>query len=150
MRMGRREIVAGTESGTLYAWSANGQAIAGFPVRVGANPTVTYRILATPAVADLDGDGKPEIVVALSDGRLYAFNANGVEQWSVSLGDVADTYGNHVMNGAPVIGDLDGDGKPEIVVGSMDDNLYVFNANGTPRWSFATQDNVVSTQSLPT
>lgn len=145
---GAKEIIAGTENGLLYAWSANGQAVAGFPVRVGANPTVTYRILATPAVADLDNDGTPEIVVALSDGRLYVFAANGTEKWSVSLGDAADTYGNHVLNGAPVIGDIDGDGKPEIVIGSMDDNLYVFNANGTPRWRFATQDNVVSTPTI--
>jgi outer membrane protein assembly factor BamB len=66
------------------------------------------------AVADIDSDGNLEAVIALGcGGRLIAFDAlTGTQEWSFPLGD--RTYGS------PSIGDLDGDGFAEIVIGSYD------------------------------
>ncbi len=80
--------------------------------------TDLVRDAATPAIADLDGDGKMEIVARLngpngSNGGLIAYKFNGTKydvMWKTS---VAGT-GNPVWDGVS-IHDIDNDGKPEII-----------------------------------
>jgi subtilisin family serine protease len=69
------------------------------------------RFPSTPALADLDGDGIPEIVVS-TDAEVYAWKGSGAlaPGWPVSLG-VAGGGGVE-----PVVGDVDGDGQPDVVV----------------------------------
>ena len=63
------------------------------------------------AAADIDGDGRPEIVGLASGGTtLVAFEHDGTFKWR------SDTILNAGW-GAPSIADLDGDGVPEIVIG---------------------------------
>jgi LruC domain-containing protein len=142
---GSPEIVAPAESGELYAWHYNGRAIEGWPAMLHAG----YRVLATPAVGDLDKDGVQDVVVPLSDGKLYAIDAmgRGKQGWPVSIGDVADQYGSQVINSSPQLADLDADGNLEIIVGSTDKRIYVFNHDGSQRWIFPTGDMVLSTPS---
>jgi LruC domain-containing protein len=142
---GRPEIIAGTSAGSLYAWHASGQMVAGFPVSLHAG----YRILATPAVVDLDGDGGRDIVVPATDGKLYAFDRNGAPRpgWPVAIG-VADQFGGQVINSSPRIADIDGDGVLEIIVGSTDKRVYAINRDGSVRWSYPTGDMVLSTPAV--
>ncbi len=142
---GMREIFAGATNGYLYGWRADGAVLPGFPIRPSLNPSVTYRILATPAIGDIDGDGSPDIVVPLSDGRLYAYNANGSPKWNAGIGDVLDVFSSQALNSSPVIADIDGDGAREILVGAMDNKLYALRGDGSLLWSFATEDIVQAT-----
>jgi len=120
--------------------------LAGWPVTLDPG----YRVLATPAVADLDGDGVLDVVVPLANGKLYALNALGNIKpgWPVSIGDVLDLYNSQVINSSPRIVDLDGDGTLEIVVGSTDKKVYAFNGNGSVRWTYQTGDMVLSTPAV--
>jgi len=147
---GQQEVVVGDTLGNLYAFRPNGQKLAGWPIKVGSDAQASYRILSRPAIADLTGDGLPEVIVALSDGRLYVYGANGapVPGWPASIGEAADTFGNHVIDSSPVVADLDGDGMPEIVVGAYDKNVYAYHANGVLAWKFATNDVVVGTPAI--
>jgi hypothetical protein len=79
----------------------------GWPKLVGGNGT--FAPTRGLAFADLDGDGPLEIVVSSTDGNLYAWNPDGSVQagFPVALGNYAQS--------APSIGDLDADGRPEIV-----------------------------------
>ena len=147
---GKPEIIAGAEDGKLYAWHANGTAVQGWPVRVGSNPTISYRILATPAIADLDKNGVADVVVPLADGKLYAFDAQGKQKagWPLSIGGITDQAGSQVINSSPRIADLDGSGQLKVVVGSTDHRLYVFNGNGTLAWSYLTGDMIMGAPAL--
>ena len=82
----------------------------------------------------------------LANGWLYAFSANGqsLPGWPVSIGGVQDLYDSQVTNSSPSIVDINGDGQVEIVVGSTDKLLYVFNAAGKLQWTYATDDMVFS------
>ncbi|HEY4241462.1 MAG TPA: FG-GAP-like repeat-containing protein [Kofleriaceae bacterium] len=75
---------------------------------------VTVVASSSLAVADLDGDGTPEIVAARSGGGLVAYSIkNGT--WGV-LWQSASTFGAGLCDWAgPSIHDLDDDGVPEII-----------------------------------
>ncbi len=73
----------------------------------------------TPTIADVDGDDTLEVLAGNYDGYLYIIN--GVTGSYTRLwigGDVPYSEG---------VGDVDGDGKPEIVVTSNNSVLDVFN-----------------------
>jgi uncharacterized repeat protein (TIGR01451 family) len=79
---------------------------------------------SSPAVADLDNDGKPEVIGATY--TLFVLNGeDGSVQWSV------DPPGSRVWPGV-VLADLSDDGDLEIVVASGGGNVAVYNHQGNP------------------
>jgi outer membrane protein assembly factor BamB len=87
------------------------------------------------AFADIDGDGKPEIVFSsyMNDGEIYALNAeDGSLLWHYKTGDCNDA--------APIIYDVDGDGKPEVILASSClTTMYCFDgATGAVKWTVPT------------
>jgi len=83
------------------------------------------------ALADLDGDGKPEIVFSCywGDSNIYVLNAeDGSLLWKHNMGGCNDA--------APIIFDVDSDGHPEIILGSScNPVLTCFNgADGSIKW----------------
>jgi hypothetical protein len=65
------EIVVTALDGSVYAWRGDGKPLPGFPVVVEDKRTGRRsKLVSTPAVGDIDGDGRPEIV----------FGSNGVRE----------------------------------------------------------------------
>jgi hypothetical protein len=84
-----------------------------------------------PAVADLDGDGRGEIVtVGNGSVRIVDASCGLVAEWA--LPDASN-------GGPPTIADFDGDMVPEIGVASAS-RYAVYEADGTQRWAAATSD----------
>ncbi len=109
--------------------------VAGFPIAFPAAADYRPRE-GSVTVADLDGDGKPELVVSLPTGVLSVLRADGspAPGWPRSFADLPQPA---YPLGAPGIGDLDGDGSPEVVTcvvsgSAMRRNfLYAFRADGS-------------------
>ncbi|MCB9765914.1 MAG: PQQ-like beta-propeller repeat protein, partial [Alphaproteobacteria bacterium] len=76
------------------------------------------------AAGDLDGDGVVEIVGATLAHEIIAFEHDGTEKWrSRAFTQTVLAYAPY-----PAISDMDGDGSPEVIVGTV-----VLNSNGTVR-----------------
>ena len=77
--------------------------------------------LASPAVADLDGDTKPELIVARS-GRVFAWKNTGARAFAYN------TTKDRIW-ASPVVGDFVGDAKLEVAVAARD-STYLLDATG--------------------
>lgn len=73
---------------------------------------------ASPAVADLDADGKPEIVAALYS--TFVFAADGTPRGAKATATKGRVYAPHV------VADLDKDGGMEVVVGGNDGTIVAY------------------------
>lgn len=70
------------------------------------------RILAaSPTIANIVGDSRPEIIIGDSKGKVYAYNSAGNQVWQHDTGNVA-------IESKPAVVDLDLDGNPEVIVTS--------------------------------
>ncbi|MBI3804730.1 MAG: VCBS repeat-containing protein [Nitrospirae bacterium] len=85
--------------------------------------------MSSPAIADLDKDGYPEIIAAR--GRtLYVWHSDGTLYWK----GLAATTGR--IWGPPVVADLDADGRLEVAVGSHQERVSVWQWNGAVKPGF--------------
>jgi hypothetical protein len=100
--------ISGDDSGEL--WSVT-------------NPAYRVQAGAEPAVADIDNDGRPEIMVSKQTGEMICFEHDGSFKWATT-----GYYAPGRM--AIAVADLDHDGAPEII-----SERTVLNNDGTLRWT---------------
>jgi len=116
----RRDLVGYAFQGRLRAVSGRD----GSELWSVTDPALALNGATKPAVADIDGDGRPEIVAgAENNSSLLAFEHDGAFKWR---SDVLDQQ----AAGGPSIADLDADGVPEIVIGRQ-----VLTNQGRLRWT---------------
>ncbi len=107
-------------------------------------PEYRQDILGTPAIGDLDNDGKMEVVFTTYDGEVIAVHADGkpvtgfpvhVDRERSKKADPDHLWDDGIFSAA-ALADLDKDGKLEIIVTSMDQQIYVWRADATMQPGF--------------
>lgn len=119
------------DSGALYLFSGDGSVYPGFPV------DWNNQIYSVPVLADMDGDGIPEIIFGFGDYAneivpkgltVMDMRSEPLTGWPVELPDT--------IYASPGLGDLDQDGDLEIVVCSVGADMYAYHHDGTPVTGF--------------
>ncbi len=120
---GKLEILYPDYAGKLNCYWLDHTQHGSWPINVYDGSTMEYA--GAPVVYDLDGDGTPEVIFTTytqkqgsKKGSLCIADSQGSILQKVELPAATDTS-NTVPNGCmatPVIADVDGDGKPEIVL----------------------------------
>ncbi|TMQ66474.1 MAG: hypothetical protein E6K78_06350 [Candidatus Eisenbacteria bacterium] len=132
-RNGTLDIVAAGTDGKLYVFDRNGVLNPNF-TNVRYSALTSQASESSPVVADIDGDGAPDIVIGDENGVLSAFAPTGLmlRGFPIQLGGE--------VRGTPALCDCDGDGLTEIVEADWDTRLYVwdydfpFSPAGPPPW----------------
>lgn len=125
----------------LFEWDLDGdgaydwQEAAQAPVALGLRIDVGNE--AEPVFHDLDADGDLDLVAGGSDGRLYHYENVGdstVAQWRyiAQMTVVSEETIDVGYDAAPVLGDLDADADPDLLVGSHYGTFDLYVNTGTP------------------
>ena len=168
----QNEIVFGHQDGTLRAYEGDGTLKWSTPAVPSIGPgckgqSGSSAIDSSPAVADIDEDGTPEVIVGVGstwaanqNGGVIAFNGRtGAKEWGTTLGrDMGNVWANSGSRdgwcegifSTPAIGDVDGDGHLDVVFAGFDFNIWAVNRFGTPLggFPFDNDDSVWSSASL--
>ncbi|MEZ4517893.1 MAG: VCBS repeat-containing protein [Chloroflexota bacterium] len=114
---------------------------------------------SSPAIADINGDNQPDIIVATNSGHILAVSGSGSVLWDR---DIAPYFGlssnQQTITSSPAIGDIDADGSPEIVVGTgyeasdcKPGGVIALRNDGSlmSGWPVSTRDNNIAPSNCP-
>ncbi|MCL4506122.1 MAG: FG-GAP-like repeat-containing protein [Chloroflexi bacterium] len=128
--VGYGELFTGcpTGGGVMAFNGVNGNMLWNFATKPQAGLGGVY---STPAIADIDGSGWPEVVFGSWDQCIYVLDHNGLPIWNIyNNANYCNNQGyanfDTVFSTAS-LADLDGDGKLEIIIGSD-----ISNPDGSP------------------
>ena len=110
---GKLETIIGTSVGFVYVLDFTGAPLKNWPQQMG-------EVQAQVATADVDGDGFLELLALDTRGNAALFNLSGSVLW--------DAHVRSPVAQPASFGDIDGDGRLEVVFGSASGEVHVLDA----------------------
>ncbi|OMO85144.1 hypothetical protein CCACVL1_10384 [Corchorus capsularis] len=107
---GNLDILVGTSYGLFYVLDHQGNVRQKFPLEMA-------EIQSAVVAADINDDGKIELVTTDTHGNVVAWTAQGEEIWQVHI--------KSLIPQGPAVGDVDGDGHTDLVIPTLSGNIYV-------------------------
>ena len=98
----------------IVALRGDGSLVGGFPLSLAPGEAAA----GAAAVADMDGDGRPEVAAVSTAGKVYLWSGRLVQGFPVQLGAK--------VRAGVSFADVDGDGKPELLVGDDKGRVHAF------------------------
>lgn len=158
-----RVVLSADMQGFLQAVRADGSVA--WRSAVDPQPGVRTSVESTPAVGDLDGNGSNEVVVGAGSihppflnqpGGVVAYRGDGSVLWRWRAPDRFGPQGRPDGTGdgiysSPAIGDVDGDGRSDVVFGGFDHNIWALRGSDgsvVPGFPFENTDTVFSSPAL--
>ncbi|MBU1700429.1 MAG: VCBS repeat-containing protein [Candidatus Eisenbacteria bacterium] len=129
---GDNEIVVGCRDGSIHALTLSGRELTGWPVRL-PNEAPDPALAAILTVADLDGDGLPEVISATRGGTLAVWTCHGQlysPLWPQQIPPKASPPNAPYLFASAATGDLDGDGRLEIIIPSNTCQVWAWHDDG--------------------
>ena len=88
-----------------------------------------------PAIVDVDQDGKSDLIIGTQRGRLWFYRST-IQDGALNFQRVSSRWGgvevtdplldNFSGNAHPTVADVTGDGRPDLLVGSLRGQVYVY------------------------
>ncbi len=136
------DIVVGSRNHIVYVYEGNGA--------VPLQDTIYWEfdtggeVHNTPAIVDLNGDSRLDVVVASDSTNVYALDAvTGLPIWTHTPGL------DFLMHSSPSIAYMNSDNTPDVVIGTGDGRMLVLDGtDGTEMWSFQAGSGIAGTAGL--
>lgn len=134
---GDLEILYAAYDGRVHAFWLDKTEHGSWPYSVNQAGEGILRFASEPAVADLDSDGKAEVIFASwvekgshATGRLHILNFQGQPIYEVDLPGAYSGDWNGAL-AAPTLGDIDGDPELEVVLNTAHSGFVAFDLPGS-------------------
>ncbi|MBA4388247.1 MAG: hypothetical protein C0404_09715 [Verrucomicrobia bacterium] len=129
---GRADLVIGGDGGRIRLVMSTGNFISPQSPAVNYDLMVTGSVQCIPAFADVNGDGRPDMLALVDGGLVRAYTNTGVasapyEQDNFSMLALDMPVPNATGLGA---GDVDYDGKLDVLVSDAEGRIWDFRGNG--------------------
>eukprot|EP00727_Mastigamoeba_balamuthi_P010641 m51a1_g62 hypothetical protein (780) ;mRNA; r:207807-210373 len=145
------ELITSLVDGKMYCFNYNGTTawVFDFAAAAGIDPQVHAIESTEPVIADLNRDGKPEVIFATygyptnppskeNNQHLFILSNEGVKLIDIKLNTKEAAGGDTRFNGngngpagAPTVVDFDGDGTLEILLNTFDGRLLIYTVPGS-------------------
>ena len=129
---GHPDIMTVRSNGELYLYKGDGAGgwINPLGTLLGSGWSQFVDVLG---VGDYSGDGNPDVIGALADGRLSLYTGNGAGQWANSNGGYVGS-GFQGFQTLTATGDFSGDGKVDMIGVTPTGLMYLYRGTGTGGW----------------